>query len=83
MLDREHSLEALTFLRLKGSAGLIGCIFSCYRSGFVLLRIRHNISMLSFLHSSSFIFQYCSDSRVRLNVLEADEKVLDAGLERK
>lgn len=83
VLDREDSLEALTFLRLKTSAGLIDCIFSCYRSVFVLLRIRHNITMLSFLHSSPFIFQYCSDSRVRLKALEADEKVLGAGLERK
>lgn len=32
VLDREDSLEALRFLRLEGSAGLIGCIFSCYRS---------------------------------------------------
>jgi len=48
-----------------------------------MLGIRHNISILSFLHSSPFVFQYCSDSRVRLKALEADEKVLGAGLERK
>lgn len=32
--------------------------------------------MLRFLHGSSFIFQYFSNSRVRLKAVEADVKVL-------
>lgn len=32
--------------------------------------------MLNFLHCSSFMFQYFSDSRVRLKAVEADVKVL-------
>lgn len=40
------------------------------------LKDKHNISMLSFLHGSSFIFQYFSYSRVRLKAVEVDVKML-------